>query len=437
MLNDAAVARNFAVMDNATTLSKLLLLDGPRLNQVATEVLQGQGVMRTDAGVVTYPSGSVTNVMTHGLVDGFADAAAGCAAHRRRRPQLARGREAALPDQQRRRGARRFRHLPALGVLRSPPGVPDPVPGLGARQRDVPRRRRRRRLRRDRPQGPTIKLQFLSPTVLKLDPFRPAQLGAVRRAGRGLQALRRRRGLHRRRPHGKWTRDLERRRQGGISQGTTTGATVPVPLGGTDGQYLVGVQAYDPCHQGSSGRTATRSYVLDLTGPTITVTEPAAGRVVDSDDLVTVRWDADDGTGVGVDVADGVAFLGTTSAGYDEKLDMFLQLPGPQTIDVFQPDELGNEGAGETQIELHATSESLRSNVERGRQQQMIPDEGLYLYLVEYLDAAVDAHASGDHALEEEHLSQVASTLGQQPEGIDVVLREVLLALVQDLIAVH
>lgn len=439
VLKDTAVARNFAIMDNATTMSKLLLLEGTQLSQLATDVLQTRGVLRPTAQVSTYPySGGVPrNIMTSALVDGVAHAtetwlrtADGDHNWREngqpRFPTNSDGEvhggygnfplwESCVLRPVFRTLFRDWEHGSAV--------FPDDGDAVAYDATD--------------PKAPTLKLQFLSPTVLKLDPFRPAQSALFVGPGPGLQAVAIDAVYTDAAVSTKWTRTWSGVGEGGISQGTGTGGTVPISAGGTDGTYSVRVRAYDPCHQGSSGRSATRSYVLDLTGPSVTVTEPAAGQLVDSDDLVRVRWETDDGTGVGSDLADGIAFLGSTNAGYDERLDMFLQLPGPQTIDVYQPDELGNNGAGESYVELHATSESLRNNVERGRQQQMIPDEGLYQYLAETLDAAVADHARGDHASERSWLEQVASVLGQQPQGIDPMLREVLLALVEDLRSIH
>lgn len=225
---------------------------------------------------------------------------------------------------------------------------------------------------------------------------------------------------------------------GTVPEWTVTANGAQLPLTGPDGPYTVQTRAGDPCHT-VEGTTATASeVVLDTTAPQVDVTGPAPeGLVLDTDDVTTVTWTAQDGVH-----GSGVA---ATSATFDgvpvpqgHVVDAFFLAPGVHTVAVTATDNLGNTRTVTRTFEVRATAESLLANVERAWAEGLIVDKGGYQGLKAKLEAAVASHEDGKHATEVEQLS---AALNQVRAKLDLGIRQPfgarLVAWLEDMIARH
>ncbi len=229
-------------------------------------------------------------------------------------------------------------------------------------------------------------------------------------------------------------------------QTLANGGSFALPLNGGDGLWHVDYQAQDPCHtfavepNGSGGdaltpetlRTAT--FFLDTTPPTITYTSPADGQEFDTDDFSAIGYTvADDGAGV---ANHSVAFDGQPAQNGDV-LDMFFLMPGKHTLVVTAADNVNNTATKPLVFEVHATRESLLSNVDRAWQLRLITDEKVYKGLRDEAVAANQAHSRGQHEKAEWNIWEgfIEQLEAQRGKGMDAATANRFIAYARDLIA--
>jgi hypothetical protein len=230
-------------------------------------------------------------------------------------------------------------------------------------------------------------------------------------------------------------------------------------IAGADGRYFVDVRAEDPCHTFADddgavpgdplppSPTVTTEVWLDTTPPVVTGAMPPFGVVYDTDDMATVNYTVDDGpdgSGVAsqsavIDGWDGDPLVAnttrTTSVG--DVLDMYLFYPGTRTVAVTATDNIGNEGTTSLTFELHATAESLLANLDRARAEgKLTTAPKIYTSLRAKLLNARRQHDAGQHPTEWKMMEAFALELeGQLDKGIDVRTANRFIAYARDLIA--
>jgi hypothetical protein len=220
-------------------------------------------------------------------------------------------------------------------------------------------------------------------------------------------------------------------------------ATFSIPADAGDGTYKVQMRTADPCHtfdesdQLEAGAPVTRDVFLDTTPPEITITKPVDAALFDSDDFSTIGFTVTD-AGSGVDEATVKAMLDGAAAADGQVLDMFLLAPGAHAINVAAADNLGNATDTTRTFDLHATSQSLRSNIDRACSEGLITKGGTCKALAATLDQAVGKHAAGDHDVEHSLIDAFAEQVdGQLEKSIDAATGRRLIAFAQDLIATN
>jgi hypothetical protein len=157
----------------------------------------------------------------------------------------------------------------------------------------------------------------------------------------------------------------------------------------------------------------------------------------DSDDFSTIGFTVTD-AGSGVGEATVKAMLDGAAAADGQVLDMFLLAPGAHAINVAAADNLGNATDTTRTFDLHATSQSLRSNIDRACSEGLITKGGTCKALAATLDQAVGKHAAGDHDVEHSLIDAFAEQVdGQLEKSIDAATGRRLIAFAQDLIATN
>ena len=226
------------------------------------------------------------------------------------------------------------------------------------------------------------------------------------------------------------------------------GDAVTIPEG--DGQWIVEVEAADPCHpfDGSLGSPGSSHHevILDTTPPVVTGHTPPFGLTYDSDDLATVDYTVDDGphgSGVASQSAiidgwdDDPAVANTTRPTFDgDVLDMYLFYPGTRTVSVTATDNVGNSATTPLTFELHATAASLLSNLDRARDEGRLADPpGVYNSLHAKLTNAKKKHDAGQHAVEWNVLGAWVNELeAQRGHHVAVRIADRFIAYAEDLI---
>lgn len=226
----------------------------------------------------------------------------------------------------------------------------------------------------------------------------------------------------------------------------------PVTLEGADGQFFVDVQAEDPCHRfdGSVGAPSpvdSTEVWLDTTPPVVTGATPPFGLTFDSDDFTTVDYTVDDGpdgSGVAsqsaiIDGWDGdPAVANTTRPTFDgDVLDMFLFYPGTRTVSVTAADNVGNGATTPLTFQLHATAESLLSNLDRARAEgKLTGSNGTYNSFRTKLVNADKKHDAGQHAVEHNMIEAFAHECeAQRGKKLDARTADRFIAYALDLVA--
>lgn len=227
---------------------------------------------------------------------------------------------------------------------------------------------------------------------------------------------------------------------------------------GADGRFFVDTQGEDPCHTfaDENGAAAgdplppsavvTREVWLDTTPPVVTGANPPFGATYDTDDVATVDYTVDDGpdgSGVAsesatVDGWDGDPLVANTTrpTSDGDLLDMYLFYPGTRTVAVTATDNIGNGATTPLTFELHATAESLLSNLVRARDEGKVDEPGIYQSLRVKLVNADRKHDTGDHPIEWNLIESFALDLeGQRGQGVDARTADRFIAYARDLIA--
>lgn len=213
---------------------------------------------------------------------------------------------------------------------------------------------------------------------------------------------------------------------------TTMAAGDTVGLAGLpDGPVHVDLVAHDACR---TEVKHTVDLVLDTTAPVVTYTQPALAQYA-TDQLSSIDYTADDGPqGSGV-ASTSVTFDGAAATD-GQVLDMFFLTAGLHTIVVTATDNIGNTGTTERVFRVRATSQSLLNSLDRARSLGLIPNADVYKGLRDSLAAAVKSHGKGKHPTEWNQLEAVVNqTLGQLGKGIDTATGQRFIGWVQDLIA--
>jgi hypothetical protein len=218
--------------------------------------------------------------------------------------------------------------------------------------------------------------------------------------------------------------------------------TFTIPAGGGDGTYQVQLRTADPCHTFDpsdtleAGAPVTRSVFLDTTPPEITITKPAPEGVrFDSDDFSAIEFTVTD-AGSGVDTVS--AFFDGAPATHGQVLDMFLLAPGAHAVKVAAADNLGNATDSTRTFELHATSASLLSNIDRSCTEGLIDKQGTCKALSTKLEHAIGKHDGGRHDVEHNQLGAFVNQVeAQRGKSIDVATANRLIAFAQDLVATN
>jgi hypothetical protein len=213
-------------------------------------------------------------------------------------------------------------------------------------------------------------------------------------------------------------------------------------LSGPDGRYLVDHRSSDPCHTfdgsvGSPEATQTTAFVLDTTPAIVSC---GFGGSFDSDDVVGVSFAVSDGAGSGVASATGTADGFTTPGGSAPapnggSLDLFYHYPGTRTVSVSHADHVGNAGGGGCAIQLHATSDSLWSNLARAESQGLVTPS-LALTLRRSLARARAFHNLGQHSREWIELQAFVDLMARYAAQIDPATRARFAAFAQDLVSI-
>lgn len=223
-------------------------------------------------------------------------------------------------------------------------------------------------------------------------------------------------------------------------------------VSGPDGRYFIEIRAADPCHTFADEDGAVpgdplppspvleREVWLDTTPPVVTGGTPPFGLVFDTDDFSTVDYSVDDGpdgSGVasssatldGVDVLPGVVVTADGAV-----LDMYHLYPGTRTAVVAGTDNIGNSASTSLTFEVHATVESLLNNLDRSRTEGLVT-KAVYNSLRAKLAAAAHQHGLGSHPTEHKLVEAYAEEIeGQRGKGIDAVTADRFIAYARDLV---
>jgi hypothetical protein len=240
-----------------------------------------------------------------------------------------------------------------------------------------------------------------------------------------------------------YTDPLNRGAWSDVAQGGT------FSISGPDGQYFVDVRSGDPCHTVDdtdalpAEAPQTFVYFLDTTPPVVTCDAPPFGMSFDTDDFSNVDYEVDDGVN-----GSGVASFSSTINGFrvlpgivpiadGALLDMYLYYPSTRTVLVTAADNIGNTGTSPCTFEIHATTDSLLSNLTRARAEGKITGPaGTYNSLRAKLLNADKHHDKNAHATEHNILNAfVHELLAQRGRHVDAASANRFIAFAQDLIA--
>lgn len=211
------------------------------------------------------------------------------------------------------------------------------------------------------------------------------------------------------------------------------GAAEPTPFGltGDDGAYTVRAQAQDGC--GTAGPADAETYVLDATGPSVSISSPVDDATYTTNDTPSVTAMISD-AGSGVDSSS--ATLDDAPIAIGGTVDTFMLDPGPHTVTVTVTDALGNSTTTSVSFRVRATATSLVANVDRAWSMRLITDPKVYKGLKDSLTSAQQSHAVGKHSTEWNQLAAfVNKVVAQLGQGIDATTGQRFIAFANDLIA--
>ncbi|MFL5350397.1 MAG: FIMAH domain-containing protein, partial [Hyalangium sp.] len=224
----------------------------------------------------------------------------------------------------------------------------------------------------------------------------------------------------------------------------------PFSLQGPDGRYFVEYRSSDPCHTfpteplpvGTPEASHTVEAYLDTTAPVVTCNTPPFNRSFTPDETSRVDFGVGDGT-----LGSGVASVSATINGVltetgpvpitqGATLDMMQYTPGVHTVAVTAADHLNNSAVTACQFEIHADPSSLRKLVERLLRMGLIRNPGLANSLDTKLREAEASRARGLIHVERNVLEALIHELeAQRGKGINAPRANQLISFIQDLIA--
>ena len=433
VLDDSAVVRNAAPIDNAIMLSKLLLLDADGLNRVLGDTLAGLGVVR--AGVVpkVYQDGAgvPANVMVDGLnggdpwlrlIDG--DHAwrqdglpvfAGTAGH---------GGTGTFPLWESCLARPAFQGA----LFRDWENGTAMFPALGddtrADQAD--------------PAGPTAKIVIAAPKYKRpgkgkvLPPILFVGVGSLQLVASDAvfadPALKQRAVIYA-------GPGISVRKYGAFGE-------IPLPDtdGAADGERRVGLSASDPCHDMTSKDGLT--YTLDSRDPVVTISEPVGDLVVDTASKIPLAWTIEDpgpwALASGIDPSRTRAVVDGTVVQDGDTFSTFRLAPGGHSLEVDAFDRVLNYHGDYRVFDVQATSASLLKNVAQGAANQAFPSSEMRDLLAQILTEADTRHTEGDHVAEGDALRQARQLLSDQ-RGIGIAdwYADYMIAHIDDLVSRH
>lgn len=200
--------------------------------------------------------------------------------------------------------------------------------------------------------------------------------------------------------------------------------------GNPDGRYHFDLSASDPCRTEAEH---TLTYVLDTAPPEVTFIEPSQPQY-DTDDFSSIQFTLDDGP-LGSGVAMYHVTLDGQMASNGQAMDFFFFNPGEHVIIVTSTDNVGNTGTDTLTFVVRATSESLLSNLDRALDLGLITSEGVHNSMRAKVEAALKSHNEGRHATEWKQLNALANELSAQSgQFIDEETAQRFIAFVYDLI---
>lgn len=201
-----------------------------------------------------------------------------------------------------------------------------------------------------------------------------------------------------------------------------------------DGPAAIEHEPSDPCR---TGIATVDTLLVDDTPPIVSVSAPVGDPPpYDTDDIVSVAYTADDGTGVGVDATTFEVTLDGVLVADDVVIDTYQLDAGLHSLTVAVRDRLGNLGTSTVEFRVRATSASLFNNVERAWTEGSITNRGTYQGLLASLRQAIRSHDLGRHAVEANQLGAARNRLvSQRGRGVDATIADRLIGYIDDLIA--
>ncbi|CAG0993076.1 partial 2',3'-cyclic-nucleotide 2'-phosphodiesterase / 3'-nucleotidase / 5'-nucleotidase, partial [Anaerolineales bacterium] len=141
--------------------------------------------------------------------------------------------------------------------------------------------------------------------------------------------------------------------------------------------YIMAEETVSPAIEGRL------QFVTDTTGPAITINAPTVSDYLHSD-FLTIDFIATDTLGVKTEEAllDGKAVLN------GQKIDLYTLALGGHTFTVNAVDKVGNASSQSVEFNITATTESLKTAVDRFYQDGSIKNKGVYKFLMDKLTAA-------------------------------------------------
>jgi hypothetical protein len=225
-------------------------------------------------------------------------------------------------------------------------------------------------------------------------------------------------------------------------------------LGG-DGRYLVDLSSEECCHtfvdeDGSfpgdpkpPEPTKTFEFFFDTTPPAVECGVPPFTLTFDTDDFSAVQYTVDDGAlGSGVNNFSSslngyLTATGRVTVAIGSTLDMYHLYPGVRTVTIVAADNLGNTGTNQCTFELHATVLSLSNNLVRAQSEGRISDPKIYASLRAKLAVAQQFHLQGNHVKEHQVLATVIAEVTKvRGKHVEAVFADRFIAWTKDLIAV-
>ncbi len=218
-------------------------------------------------------------------------------------------------------------------------------------------------------------------------------------------------------------------------------------LEGADGIYQIEIQSADDCHRFDNlpsppEDVQTSAFTLDTTPPVVTCNTPPFNLEWDTDDAPAVDFDITDGVdGSGIatqsSTVDGFQGLpGVVPTSDGATLDLFFFYPGTRRVVTSAADNLGNADVTTCAFELHATPQSLLSNINRAQSLGLITNHGIANSLRAKMQQIQSLHERGQHGAEANVLRAFINELqAQRGKKVDAATADRFIAFALDLIS--